>query len=132
MNGEELQECARERVDELPGAVLEYPFGPEWEVYKVRGRVFLLMMDVAGDPRVTLKADPEDSKALREQFDSIGPGYHMNKKHWITLHPSEELEPGLIEDLVTDSYLLVVANLPRAQRPVDPVTFGQDDPRGVR
>lgn len=126
MNGEELQECARARVDELPGAVLEYPFGPEWEVFKVRDKVFLLMMDVAGDPRVTLKADPEDSKALREQSDAITPGYHMNKKHWITLHPSGDLEPELIEDLVTDSYLLVVANLPRAKRPVDPATFGQD------
>ncbi|WP_223626928.1 MmcQ/YjbR family DNA-binding protein [Microbacterium sp. EST19A] len=130
MNGEELQECARARVDELPGAVLEYPFGPEWEVYKVRDKVFMLMMDVTGDPRVTLKADPEDSKALREQFDAITPGYHMNKKHWITVNPSEDLEPELIEDLVTDSYLLVVANLPRAKRPVDPATFGQDGRRG--
>jgi predicted DNA-binding protein (MmcQ/YjbR family) len=50
----------------------------------------------------------------------------MNKKHWITLHPRNDLSKPLIDDLVTDSYLLVVENLPRAKRPVDPVTFGRD------
>ena len=126
MNGEELQESARARVDELPGAVLEHPFGPGWEVFKVRDKVFMLMTDVTGEPIVILKTDPEDSKALQEQHDDITPGYHMNKKHWITLHPSGDLSKQLIDDLVTDSYLLVVENLPRAKRPVDPVTFGRD------
>jgi predicted DNA-binding protein (MmcQ/YjbR family) len=49
----------------------------------------------------------------------------MNKKHWITLHPSGDLSKTLIDDLVTESYLLVVDNLPRAKRPVDPATFGK-------
>jgi predicted DNA-binding protein (MmcQ/YjbR family) len=75
---------------------------------------------------VILKTDPEDGKALREQHEDITPGYHMNKKHWITLPPSGDLSKPLIDDLVTDSYLLVVENLPRAKRPVDPVTFGRD------
>ena len=126
MNGEELQERARARVDELPGAVLELPFGPGWEVFKVRDKVFMLMTDVTGEPIVILKTDPEDSKALQEQHDDITPGYHMNKKHWITLHPSGDLQTQLIDDLVTDSYLLVVKNLPRAKRPVDPATFGRN------
>ena len=123
MNGEELQERARARVDELPGAVLEHPFGPGWEVFKVRDKVFMLMTDVTGEPIVILKTDPEDGKALQEQHDDITPGYHMNKKHWITLHPSGDLQKQLIDDLVTDSYLLVVENLPHAKRPVDPATF---------
>jgi predicted DNA-binding protein (MmcQ/YjbR family) len=127
MNGEELQERARARADELPGAVLEYPFGPDWEVYKVRNKVFMLMAEFAGESIVTLKADPQDSQALREQHDDITPGYHMNKKHWITLLPSGDLQKELIDDLVTDSYLLVVENLPRARRPVDPATFGSSD-----
>jgi predicted DNA-binding protein (MmcQ/YjbR family) len=50
----------------------------------------------------------------------------MNKKHWITVHPRDDLSKPLIDDLVTDSYLLVVENLPRAKRPVDPATFGRD------
>lgn len=49
----------------------------------------------------------------------------MNKKHWITLHPSGELDKQLIDDLVTESYLLVVENLPHAKRPVDPAIFGR-------
>ena len=86
----------------------------------------MLLTDATGDPIVILKTDPEDGKALREQHEDITPGYHMNKKHWITLHPSGDLSKRLIDDLVTDSYLLVVENLPRAKRPVDPVTFGRD------
>ena len=127
MNGEELQERARARVDELPGAVLEHPFGPGWDVYKVRDKVFMLLTDVTGEPIVILKTDPEDSKELQEQHDDITPGYHMNKKHWITLHPSGDLQTQLIDDLVTDSYLLVVETLPHAKRPVDPVTFGRNN-----
>jgi predicted DNA-binding protein (MmcQ/YjbR family) len=125
MLGEELQRIARARVDELPGASLEHPFGPDWDVFKVRDKVFMLMTDVTGEPIVILKADPEDGKALQQQHDDITPGYHMNKKHWITLHPSGDLPTQLIDDLVTDSYLHVVANLPRAKRPVDPATFGR-------
>ncbi|WP_416061848.1 MmcQ/YjbR family DNA-binding protein [Rhodococcus indonesiensis] len=47
----------------------------------------------------------------------------MNKRHWIALHPDGDLDPGLVDDLVTESYLLVVEGLPRTQRPVDPETF---------
>ena len=127
MNGEELQEHARDAsARSLPGADLEHPFGPGWEVFKVRDKVFMLITEVTGEPIVILKADPEDGKALREQHEDITPGYHMNKKHWITLHPSGDLSKRLIDDLVTESYLLVVENLPRAKRPVDPVTFGRD------
>ena len=126
MNGEELQEQARERVQELPGADLEHPFGRGWDVYKVRDKVFMLLTHVTGEPIVILKTDPEDGKALQEQHEAITTGYHMNKKHWITLHPSGDLSKSLVDDLVTDSYLLVVENLPRAKRPVDPVTFGRD------
>jgi predicted DNA-binding protein (MmcQ/YjbR family) len=125
MQDETVQKYARERADELPGSGLEHPFGPDWDVYKVRDKVFMLMTDRTGEPVVILKADPQDAKALREAHDDITPGYHMNKKHWITLHPSGSMEKGLVEDLVTESYLLVVENLPRARRPVDPTIFGR-------
>ena len=127
MNGDQLQEHARERVHELPGAGLEHPFGPGWDVYKVRDKVFMLLTDVTGQPIVILKTNPEDSKALQEQHADITPGYHMNKKHWITLHPSDDLSKPLIDDLVTESYLLVVENLPHAKRPVDPAVFDRDN-----
>lgn len=126
MQGEALHECARARADELPGAGLEHPFGPEWDVYKVRGRVFMLLTVLRGEPVVNLKVDPEDAKALREAYPDITPGYHMNKRHWITVRPGGAVDEALIHDLVTDSYLLVVEKLPRAVRPVDPALFARD------
>lgn len=128
MQDEKVQERARERAEELPGADLEHPFGPEWDVFKVRGKVFMLLTEVTGEPIVILKAEPQDAKALRSEHQDITPGYHMNKRHWITLHPGGSMEPALVDDLVTESYLLVVEKLPRAQRPVDPALFGRSEP----
>ncbi|MFF3027506.1 MmcQ/YjbR family DNA-binding protein [Microbacterium sp. NPDC057944] len=124
MDAAELIALASARADELPGSERENPFGPEWDVFKVRGRVFLLT-PLDGTGRVTLKSHPDDAVALRETFADIVPGYHMNKKHWITLLPGPSLEADLIPELVTESYLLVVEKLPRSQRPVDPAIFGR-------
>lgn len=127
MDGKSLQDRAAARAEELPGAELTHPFGPDWDVWKVRGKVFMLQTALADEALVTLKAEPEDSRALREAYADITTGYHMNKKHWITVHPNGALDEQLLEDLVTDSYLLVVANLPKHARPVDPATFGRRD-----
>jgi len=115
---------ALERALGLPAATLEWPFGPDWDVAKVRGKVFLLMAELRGEPIVILKADPVDARLLCQDLAEVTPGYHMNKRHWITLAPGPGLDEALVEDLVTDSYCLVVAGLPRAQRPVDPERFG--------
>ncbi|WP_243224628.1 MmcQ/YjbR family DNA-binding protein [Microbacterium sp. CIAB417] len=128
MDDEALLRIATARADELPGAGLEHPFGPEWDVFKVRGKVFMLQTHYAGRAMVTLKSHPEDAAALCETFADITPGYHMNKKHWISVSPGPSLEPGLVTELVTESYRLVVEKLPRAQRPVDPHVFGVGSP----
>ncbi|WP_147916065.1 MmcQ/YjbR family DNA-binding protein [Ruania zhangjianzhongii] len=124
MNGRKLQDVAREVAEELPASTMGHPFGPEYEVFKVSGKVFMLLTEVPGEPVVVLKADPEDSEALRQQHSDITPGYHMNKRHWITLAPGQTVDPGLVRELVTESYRLVVAGLPRADQPVDPERFG--------
>jgi predicted DNA-binding protein (MmcQ/YjbR family) len=126
MDDDALIATATARTGELPGAGLEHPFGPEWDVYKVRGKVFMLQTEHSGRAMVTLKSRPEEAVALCETFADVNPGYHMNKKHWISLTPGDSLEPGLVEELVTESYRLVVEKLPRRQRPVDPDTFGVD------
>ncbi|MEU4015379.1 MmcQ/YjbR family DNA-binding protein [Microbacterium sp. NPDC028030] len=127
MGGKTLQQHAAERAEELPGAEMSHPFGAEWDVYKVRGKVFMLQTATTGTPIVTLKSAPEDARALRSAHPDITPGYHMNKKHWITLHPGGGLDADLIRELVTESYLLVLENsVPKSQWPVDPRTFGQE------
>jgi predicted DNA-binding protein (MmcQ/YjbR family) len=78
---------------------------------------------------VILKADPAHAVSLREAHTEITPGYHMDKKHWITVHPGGGIDAGLVDDLVTDSYLLVVEGLPKRRRPVDPETFRLAQPR---
>ena len=124
MDGDALQEIARARAKELPAAEATHPFGPEYEVFKVIGRMFLLFTEVRGKRIVVLKAEPRDSEALRQAHSDITPGYHMNKRHWISLEPGGTLDAELVRELVTESYLLVVEGLPRAKRPVDPGSFG--------
>lgn len=124
MKGRKLQDAAREMAEQLPASTGGYPFGPDYEVFKVKGKVFMLLTEVPGDPIVVLKADPEDSKALRQSHRDITPGYHMNKRHWITLEPGETIDKGMVRELVTESYRLVVDGLAQAEQPVDPGSFG--------
>ncbi|GAA4000529.1 MmcQ/YjbR family DNA-binding protein [Streptomyces marokkonensis] len=124
MDGSTLQTFAAECAEGLPGTRLEHPFGPDWEVFKVHGKVFMLMTSVPGKPVVILKSEPDEAEALRETHADVTRGYHMNKKHWITLEAGGSIDEKLVEELVTESYRLVVGNLPRSSRPVDPETYG--------
>ncbi|KXB55113.1 MmcQ/YjbR family DNA-binding protein [Corynebacterium phoceense] len=114
---------ARSAALELPGTQLTHPFGPAWDVWKIQGKVFALLTEEAGKPMAIVKSDPLIGESLRLEFPLITPGYHMNKKHWITL--VDGLPPEVIRELVTESYRLVVAKLPRRLRPIDPETFGR-------
>jgi predicted DNA-binding protein (MmcQ/YjbR family) len=117
MDGMKLHEIAMETAAGLPAVTHEHPFGPEWEVFKVVGKVFLLATEVPGEPVVTLKCEPEHSKALQQRYGEIVPGYHMNKRHWLTIRAGEEVTQDLVEELVRNSYELVVEGLPRTKRP---------------
>jgi predicted DNA-binding protein (MmcQ/YjbR family) len=100
----------------LPGARLTFPFGEETAVFKVGGKVFALT--AAESPtHVTLKAEPEEVTGLVETYDSIIRGYHMNKKHWITVQVDGTLPDGLVAELIEDSYDLIVDKLPARDRP---------------
>ncbi|MBB0991301.1 MULTISPECIES: MmcQ/YjbR family DNA-binding protein [Dietzia] len=125
MNGRELQKCAAMRARELPASTLEFPFGPDFDVFKVRGKMFMFHAVVNGERQVILKALPSDSMALRDAHADITPGYHMNKRHWISLHPGGTLTADMVSELVTESYRLVVSGLPLAQQPVEPHAFGR-------
>ena len=95
------------------GAEITTPFGPEVLVFKVGGKMFATAVPEELPHRVNLKCDPDRSLDLRDRYEDIGPGYHMNKKHWNTVTLGGQLPGPLIRELVEHSYQLVVASLPR-------------------
>lgn len=98
-------------------AVEDFPFGPDTSVFKVGGRLFALTSLDARPLTVNLKCDPEDAVRLRAEHPGlIAPGYHMNKRHWNTVTVDADLPHPMVEELIEDSYDLVVAGLPRAER----------------
>lgn len=96
-------------------AVEEFPFNPDTSVFKVLGKLFALTNLDARPLTVNLKCDPEDAVRLRAEHDAVAPGWHMNKRHWNTVTVGE-LPDRMVRELVEDSYDLVVAGLPRAER----------------
>jgi len=83
------------------------PFGPDNLVFKVNNRMYALL-SLTDDPiRINLKCDPDKALELRENYDCILPGYHMNKKHWNTVILEEYLRPSEIKAWIDDSYDLV-------------------------
>ncbi|NAW58777.1 MULTISPECIES: MmcQ/YjbR family DNA-binding protein [unclassified Vibrio] len=104
------------QLNQYMGAEGSYPFGPEALVFKVRGKVFAILAEREGKEYVTLKAKPEDGEVLTSQFSDITPGYHMNKRHWITVYFNGDVEDGMVADLCERSYQLVGRSLNKAQR----------------
>lgn len=105
-----------EYLSSKPEATLEYPFGPEAEVFKVRGKMFALVMHKENVVRVNLKCDPLEAIQLRDIFESVTQGYHMNKKHWNTVCLDGSIPSGEVERMIDSSYELVVRLLTRKER----------------
>jgi predicted DNA-binding protein (MmcQ/YjbR family) len=99
----------------LPGTAAETPFGPDTLVFKVGGKLFALT-DLRSFASINLKCDPERAADLRERYDYVRPGFHMNKKHWNTVLIDTGVTDAQLREWITDSYQLVVAALPRAVR----------------
>jgi predicted DNA-binding protein (MmcQ/YjbR family) len=108
MNIEEYRDYCLEK----PGVSEETPFGPDTLVFKVGGKIFALT-DLNSFASINLKCDPEKAVELRDQFDFIKPGYHMNKKHWNTVLLESSLTNTLLKELIDHSYDLVFAGLPK-------------------
>ena len=92
------------------------PFGPDTLVYKVSGKVFLLTGLDAEDFRFNVKCDPDLARDLREQYDCVQPGYHMNKKHWNTIVVDGSASVKQLKEWIDHSYNLVVDSLPKKLR----------------
>ena len=99
-----------------PGAVEEFPFGPEHSVFKVAGKMFALSALDRTPLEVSVKCEPELAVQLRNTYAAIRPGYHLNKRHWNTIALDGNLPDRLVRDLIEDSYDLVVSGLPKRTR----------------
>lgn len=105
MNHKQVEEY----ILEFPNAKLDYPFGQGVAVYKVKDKMFALIEEGSDPLRISLKCDPQLSVLLREKYESVMQGYHLNKKHWNTIVLSGQLSFGEIQDLIKLSYQLVTA-----------------------
>jgi predicted DNA-binding protein (MmcQ/YjbR family) len=91
----------------MPNARLDYPFGEDTAVYRLKDKMFALIAEKSEPLRISLKCDPVLAETLREKYESVMPGYHLNKKHWNTIVLTGQLSDQEIKDLINHSYDLV-------------------------
>lgn len=91
----------------MPNARLDYPFGEGVAVYKVEDKMFALIQEGKSPVHLSLKCDPQLAKLLREKYETVMEGYHLNKKHWNTLLLTGQLAWEEVQDLIRHSYILV-------------------------
>jgi predicted DNA-binding protein (MmcQ/YjbR family) len=103
----------------MPNAWLDYPFGKDVAVYKIGGsptdkeggKMFGLISETKNPLQISLKCDPLLAKTLREKYEEVMEGYHLNKKHWITIVLTGQLTQDELEDLIRHSYQLAGGKL---------------------
>lgn len=105
-------EQLREYCIAKPAVEETLPFGPDVLVFKVAGKAFLLCPLDTDGLQFNVKCDPEQAVELREQYASVLPGYHMNKKHWNTILVDGSVPVKLLKAWIDHSYALVVNSLP--------------------
>ncbi|MDE6525722.1 MAG: MmcQ/YjbR family DNA-binding protein [Muribaculaceae bacterium] len=114
----------------LPQTSERCPFGPDHLALEVGGRMFCLL-DLSGQwDFYNLKADPDYSLELRDSYSGIRPGFHMNKRHWISIYYHSDVSSALQRELIYHSYCQVLKNLPRKHREalgLDNATLNHND-----
>ncbi|UOB19078.1 MmcQ/YjbR family DNA-binding protein [Abyssalbus ytuae] len=109
-------EHLREYCISKKGVTEEFPFDNDTLVFKVMGKMFALSSLKRweeGEPSINLKCDPDRALELREQYNSIKPGFHMSKKHWNTVYINADAPYKLVIELIDHSYQMVVKALPK-------------------
>ncbi|MEO5690891.1 MAG: MmcQ/YjbR family DNA-binding protein [Candidatus Saccharimonadales bacterium] len=101
-----------EAITSLPEVVLDYPFGESTAVYKIgsfEGKMFALIAEGSDPIKLSLKCDPQLAELLREKYETVVPGYHLNKKHWNTILCTGQVPDDELRDLIRHSYELANA-----------------------
>jgi predicted DNA-binding protein (MmcQ/YjbR family) len=100
----------REYCLSFPETAEDTPFGPDVLVFKVNGKMFTLC-DLEFFESINLKCEPEKAVILRSRYNSVKPGYHMNKKHWNTIDMDGSIPDSKIKEWISESYVLVVQKM---------------------
>ena len=106
----------REYCLSKPSATESTPFGPDVLVFKVGGKMFALASLDEVPARANLKCDPDLALELRDRYEQVRPGYHMNKKHWNTLDIEAGIPEPELRKMIDHSYELVARSLSRVKR----------------
>lgn len=118
LSGTDIQKIAHNVANGLPGTSSGYPFTEHLRVWKVAGKVFLIVTE--DDPEleiITVKIDPHHGDALRREHGAIRRGHYLNKDHWISVGAGEGITRALVEDLIYGSYELAEGKGPAKERP---------------
>jgi len=94
----------------------DFPFGEDTLVFRVLNKIFLLVSLSSNPLQFNAKCDPDKVIELRDQYDAVQPGYHMNKKHWNTVIMNGSLSNAQLKEMIDDSYNLIVQSLPKKER----------------
>ncbi|MDO9000484.1 MmcQ/YjbR family DNA-binding protein [Sediminibacterium sp.] len=100
------------------GVEESFPFDSETLVFKIGGKIFLLMGIHSNPIQFNVKCEPQKAIDLREKYSFVLPGYHMNKAHWNTIVCDGRATKKLVFDWIDDSYSLIIQSLPKKQRDV--------------
>jgi predicted DNA-binding protein (MmcQ/YjbR family) len=106
----------KEYLSIKPGSTEDYPFGPDTTVFKVGGKMFALFGEDDNPIRMNLKCDPDEALILRDMFESVIPGYHMNKEHWNTIILDGSIPESEILKMIDESYRLVFKSLKKTEK----------------
>ncbi len=116
MNEDQLEQLALEYGQKLAFSIQSQPFGPDCEVFKIFDKMSMLIGSYSGKLIITVKCKPEKSLEYQELYAPISTGYHMNKKHWISIASNSDITADLVQDVIQDSYDLIVKQLPVKDR----------------
>jgi predicted DNA-binding protein (MmcQ/YjbR family) len=109
-------ESFREYCLRKPNATEEMPFGPDVLVFKVGGKMFALAALDEVPATANLKCAPDLALELRDRYEQVRPGYHMNKKHWNTVEIDGGIPDAELGEMIDHSFDLVVQRLPKGKR----------------
>ena len=112
MNVEEIRDYCMAKK----GATESFPFDEDTLVFKVGGKMFLLLSISSNPAEFNVKCEPEKAIELRETYSSILPGFHMSKSHWNSITCDSSIPRKLILEMINDSYTLIVNSLPKKVR----------------